>query len=299
MTNKPLPGPSPEKPSPGESRPEPSPEPKREKAEGDENTSSALRADFTSGGYRHDVLVLLQTPEGTDVNEVISRIRLLHRGFRNSEPVRVGIPVDEELKLSNTRNEIYAVGGSIRRADIEKLKSNKSVIAVLPDTQLTPEVVVNLKLITEEALTPHYLVAVISPLLEAIERTQVLIDEIQNRASQNVVIRSIRHGSVSISLDGVVDALRLIRNTIIPWWRNYEREMAKHEGKLKRVAVEKARIEVEESRLEVQRRKFQLAMEIVSQLGPNLSEAEKSAQVGKLVPLIDKLIANELVVDIS
>lgn len=186
---------------------------------------------------------------------------------------------------------------------------------------------------TEISLTSYSLQYVIVPYLEAITDLQRLIDEILDRQiSSGVIIKSITQNSpIGVNFSGALEATQLIQETIIPWKRHHAQAMAKllesekiAEIEIKRAEVlqtralaskekveaekikteinlqneqaEKLRLENEKLRVEIQRAKIELAMEILDKLKPSSDEQDKIGRLIRLLPIIDKLAASDLVI---
>jgi hypothetical protein len=167
----------------------------------------------------------------------------------------------------------------------------------------------------EEQLTPRILSLEISPYLIAMEDIQHIIDEVEGRQYQEVSIKSItRNSPISISLDGVSQAASLIRDSIIPWRRAHDETMARllEQEKLAEIESKKAEIlekralsakereearklqlENERLRLQLQKEKIELAINLLQQLAPNLSEVEKTAYLVRLISPLETIIVNQ------
>ena len=184
--------------------------------------------------------------------------------------------------------------------------------------------------LSSDKLTPLYLSVVVSPFLNAIAEVQAIINEIKGRDLQGIVIKSIRQSSpLDISLNGAAEAIQQIKDTVVPWRRKHLEKMAlllekekqaeignrkaeilekrarsiKDNAEAERIAAdaakqreetERIRLENEKLRLELQRSKIQLALDVLAQVAPNLSETEKIAYVVKLLPPLEILASSEL-----
>lgn len=182
-----------------------------------------------------------------------------------------------------------------------------------------------------QKVTPYYLAKTISPFLIAIADIQRIIDDIQFRSHREVVIKSItQHTPISINLEGAAEAMKTIRDFIVPWRRNHEIKMASLEEQEKQMEIESKKAEILEMRasatkdrakasrlnaevskqheevetirlgnqklqLELYREKIQLGNDVLEQLAPNLSETQRIGYLVKLLPAIDELISNEII----
>jgi hypothetical protein len=180
------------------------------------------------------------------------------------------------------------------------------------------------------SLTPKYLKTIIGPYLEAISEIQFVIDEIQNRQSEETTIKSIeQHSPISVSLDGVSGAIDLVQQNVVPWRRKHAEKIsllleqekqvdieskradilvkranaAKDRAEATKLAaeaakqleeVEKLRLENERLRFELHKARIHLALEILVQVAPTMPEADRIAYVTKLLPPLDIVIFSEL-----
>ena len=130
---------------------------------------------------------------------------------------------------------------------------------------------------------------------------------------------------ITVSLEGVSEAIEIVKESIVPWRRkhadvlarlseqekNLEIELKKAEILEKRAHAQKARDEAAQAReeaeklklendklmLELRRSKIDLALEILKNIAPNLSEAEKLDYVVRLLPPIDTLLSSEVQIE--
>ena len=164
-------------------------------------------------------------------------------------------------------------------------------------------------------LTPQVLSTVISPYLISIEDIQHIIDEIEGHQWQEVRVKSITQNSpISVSLDGVASAANLIRDSVIPWRREHDEIMAQliEQEKLaeieskraeilekraqsakEREEVKKLQLENERLRLQLQREKIELAISLLQQLAPNLSETERTNYLIRLMSPLETILVNQ------
>ena len=177
-------------------------------------------------------------------------------------------------------------------------------------------------------LTPHYLATVVEPYLAAIVEIQKIIDEAKKRNHQEISIKSISQQSpISVSLDGASEAIGLIKDTIVPWRRKHSETMARlleqekqaliesiradvlekraHAEKERMEAVkqrgeaEKLRLENEKLKIELERAKVLLAIELLNQIAPNLSEEDRIAYIVRMLPHLEVVIFSELEIVIN
>lgn len=167
-------------------------------------------------------------------------------------------------------------------------------------------------------LTLDYFASVVHPYIQSIAELQRLIDQIKKLPSGIVAIKSVQqHSPVSVSLDGASDAIKLIKETIVPWRRKHAETMAHllEQEKLAEIELKKAevlekraiaakerkltdklKVENEKLRAEtsLQQAKVQLATEIVLAISTNLNETEKEKYITELLPVLDVLALGRL-----
>jgi len=182
----------------------------------------------------------------------------------------------------------------------------------------------------EEDLTPDCLKDLLLPYLKAVSDIQRVIDEVKGDQPSDLLIKSIKQASpVSVNLDGVSDAIRLITETVVPWRRKHaeamcvlieeekkaEIEIRKAEIKERRAHAVKDRAEAErmsaeaskqreeahhmklkneQLRIQLDRERIQLALDLLAQISPELSEGEKIAYAIKLLPALGVVTSTEI-----
>jgi hypothetical protein len=150
------------------------------------------------------------------------------------------------------------------------------------------------------------------------------------RKHTEVIITSIKqHSPISVSLDGAAEAIGVVRDTIVPWRRKHNERMTRlseeekqaeieikkaealesqaraskekqeaerlaAESTLHRAEAEKVKLENEKLRLELDRARIQLALEVLEQLKPDLSESERMLHVIKYLPSLRVLTDSPL-----
>jgi hypothetical protein len=176
---------------------------------------------------------------------------------------------------------------------------------------------------TTHIFTPTYFADTVAPYLQAIAELQQLICEARGNKASEINIRSIKHLSpISVSVEGITDAIELVRETIVPWRKKHAQQMASLLEKEKELEIERKRAEILEKRaeaekeriellllkeqcerlklendklrLELQRAKIELALEVLFKVNPYLSEEDKIGYVIKLLRPLDVLVTSEL-----
>lgn len=181
-----------------------------------------------------------------------------------------------------------------------------------------------------QQLTPDYLYEKVAPYLQAIEKIQQFIDELQKNEHYSTRITKISQNSpISVSLDGASEAIQIIKETVTPWRRRHVETMAnlaeqekvveienakasvlakRAEAVKERVESEKLKAEIDKSRqeterlklenkrlrLEIEKEKVQLALNILAQIAPNLSEKDKVSYLLQLIQPLDVVVSSEL-----
>jgi len=193
-----------------------------------------------------------------------------------------------------------------------------------------PEEEVDEVLLTDEKLTPRFLSTVVGPFLMATADIQHIIDEIQGQPTQDVRVKSInQYSPINVSLEGASEALEQIKDTIVPWRRKHTKKIARLTEREKRVEIENKKAEIlekraraaiheaeaekltveaderrekiegmklenEKLRIELYRAKIQLALEVLNQVAPNLTETERIGYVVKLLPPLNTIVYSEI-----
>lgn len=182
----------------------------------------------------------------------------------------------------------------------------------------------------EEDLTPQRLEHLLLPYLNAVNDIQRVIDEVKGKPSKQLIIKSIQQRSpLSVNVDGVSDAIRLISEIVVPWRRKHAANMLKLAEKEKKIEIEirkaevlerKARavkdnteadrnaaeaskireevralrLENEKQQIELERARVQLALDLPNKISPRLSEGERSAYANKLLPALGVITSSDL-----
>jgi hypothetical protein len=173
-------------------------------------------------------------------------------------------------------------------------------------------------------LTPLLLKNRIIPYIDAVIEVQKIIDDILGKQYKPITIKSISQGSVNVELSGGKEAIDLIRENSSKWRRDHNKEMAKLELDSKQAEIEKQKAEIREmesktSRENVEREKitaevaimkaqakklqienqqaelglyrsrFELALEMISKLSPNLSDSDRLMFASRLLKPLEIL----------
>lgn len=186
-----------------------------------------------------------------------------------------------------------------------------------------------------EELTSEFLESQIVPLINAISEIQHIINMINGKARDYVLIKSITQNSpISIGLEGVNDTVKLIQETVVPWRRKHAETMAqlleqeklaeieskradilekraraareRHEAEKASIDVHRQReeanrmsLENEKLKIELYRSKVELALGVLERISSNLPEADKLIYLSRLLPSLDFLINSDIDVTID
>jgi hypothetical protein len=181
-----------------------------------------------------------------------------------------------------------------------------------------------------QTLTPLYLAQNISPFLNALSDIQNIINEILDRRPLGINIRAIRQESpISVSLEGAVEAVQVVKDTVVPWRRKHAETMARlleqeklaeieskkaevlekranaakgraeaekltTEAVKQREEAEKMKLENEKMQLELHRARIQLGLDIINEFAPDLPETDRIAYLIRLLPALNTVIASNL-----
>ena len=182
----------------------------------------------------------------------------------------------------------------------------------------------------ENILTPEYLENIVSPFIVALANLQKLIDSIKGRNGRRVVVRSITYYSpINVSLEGMAEAVTVVRDTVVGWRRDHDKKLAELAEKEKATEIERQKAELlkiraeaakdraeagriraeatrqlgeaerqnldnERLRFELQRDKVNYTLELLQRIAPNLLETEKITYVMKLLPILETINSSPL-----
>jgi hypothetical protein len=283
-------------------------------------------------GIRGTELTTIETKEiDTVIKEIRDRLSAFRE--RKEIHSEIAIPIKRGDEVLGVLNIEYSAPHQFSEDEIESLsKQVASVLSQVKDSEgmISTEIVLAIKGDAFQTLTPHDLATTISPFLNAISEIQRIIDEISGRKPRGIRIRAIRQESpISISLEGAAEAVQVVKDTVVPSWRKHAETMAHlseqekqaeieskkaevlekrasaakgraeaeklvAEAVKQREEAEKMKLENEKLRIELHRAKIQLALDILNQLAPNLSETDRVAYLIRLLPPLDTVISSNL-----
>lgn len=181
-----------------------------------------------------------------------------------------------------------------------------------------------------QALTPEYLATVVTPYLSAIADIQQILDEIEGRPASGLNVVAITEGSpLPVGVEGAAEALRIMQEIVVPWKQDHAEVLAQLVEKEQEAAMEgawaevlraRARATLDEAewkklltgietqhaeavqkgsegrrlRLDFRRAQLYLALDIVVQIAPGLSEDQRLAYAVRLLPALEAIIASPL-----
>jgi hypothetical protein len=180
---------------------------------------------------------------------------------------------------------------------------------------------------TEHPLTPGYLATHLAPYLNALASIQHTCDDMLGREHREVVIRRITQQSpVSISLQGVADAVNAVLDLVVPWRRENAKKLAalrikeieadikikeeeakvrstkdlveakKTEAEIEKLIQEKERQRIENAKLEVEvgASRFDLALRMAAKMNRRLPKEQQIAYALKMLSDLKELTASEI-----
>lgn len=258
------------------------------------------------------------TNSGRGENSSDSDLEFLRRLLENTE---------------ETRKILERLPGKFEDDLILKARIAKDLVIGSP-TVWGGEAVVNISLESKDemanGLTPYYLANNVSEYLMAIENIQLVIDRILGRTTKGITIKAISyHSPLSVSLAGAAEAVQTLEETIVPWKRKHaetmsrlieqykqieieskkaevldkrasaaknraEAEKLKAEAAQQRELLKKMELENERTRLDLNRARIQLVLDVINQIAPNLTEADRISYLLKLLPPLDITILSNL-----
>jgi hypothetical protein len=167
----------------------------------------------------------------------------------------------------------------------------------------------------EPLLTVDLLRSKVLPVLEAIAAIERLVNPTAELPPR--IVSLTQNSPVEVSMDGIADAYKAVREDIIPWRREHEKELARleeHEraaeiaGKKAEVAESEARsakeraeaqriladanrlhAEAEKMRFELKKAKVELAFIVIDKLKPGATEIERLELFARLLPQLETL----------
>jgi putative methionine-R-sulfoxide reductase with GAF domain len=181
-----------------------------------------------------------------------------------------------------------------------------------------------------QALTPQYLTGVVCPYLGALDELQRVLEGLEGKPYRQMRILAIGHGiPVPITLDGVADAVRILKDMVMPWRQAHATLLAQVVEKEGEAAIETAWVEVleararaseagddreqalaqaEQQRSEAARKEaegwplrtdaqwaiLQLASDLLAQVAPDLSEGEWLIRLVRLLPALETIVSSPL-----
>lgn len=182
--------------------------------------------------------------------------------------------------------------------------------------------------------TALHLTGQIVPYLRAVAEMQWIIDEMKGQGQQAVRVVAVNESlPITVTLSGVVEMIPVIVHLIVPGQRTYREMKARlHKservfqaenlkaqglaGRVERAAeptarekqalelatqrarVEKLGLENNKLREEMQAAKSRLALRVVTELGPNLSEAQTVGYVTALLKPLEVLVMSEVALEV-
>lgn len=221
---------------------------------------------------------------------------------------------------------IYKSHGLIPRTFLRGCGVPESFIAIIPQLFQPDSEFINITL-ADRNLSPGVISSEISPFVSATAELQSIINQMKGVPSEEVVVRLISHSSpININFDGAKEAVREIKEDIIPWRRKHAKKIARLQEQEKQVEIESKKAEILEKqakgqaetdkvaaeasiqcataermkiendrlRLELHREQIQLALDMIEKFAPGMSEQERITYVIKLLPPINTLVFSEL-----
>jgi len=182
----------------------------------------------------------------------------------------------------------------------------------------------------QKKLTPCYLQEAILPLIASLGELQQVLEEIQGKPAQKLIIHSISQDApIRASLEGVAQAAELVQELVIPWRQENAGQMAKLDeqqkqadiGRIRTELLEKSAAEAENQveaekfsaemtglqaeveqllqanekiRQALYRAQVELALEVLSQSASRLGEVERIRYMIKLLAPLEALVMSKL-----
>jgi hypothetical protein len=273
----------------------------------------------------------------TPTTALIKRLSKIRNGVR-LESDNSNYPPQDYTRDDTPVNVLGVVEAILSPASIKPPKTElETVSAPFALKPVDEDGLSTIKLIppTTQQLTPEYLVTQLGPYLNAIVAIQHILDEMRGRKPRAVIIKSIKPGSVDVTLGDVIEALEVVQNNVVPWRKEHIKTMAQSDETEKVANIEKAKaealekranadktrretamlsiddprqkaeiermqIENEQKRFELQRDKIRLTFEIMEKIGLDphcLPDELKLAWINRLDPPLTFIFESELQID--
>lgn len=152
-------------------------------------------------------------------------------------------------------------------------------------------------------LTPRELTTTVGPLLIALTDIQQVVSMVQGRPQPEVSVKSINmmaNNSLQVKLEGVSEALKLVREQVMPWKAENAELIAQFRGvtpSAQTTTLSNAeRDQNEEHRQSFRSVESHLAKALIERLAPHSPESEKAAHVERLVIPLETVIMSGLVI---
>lgn len=264
------------------------------------------------------------------LNEVLSN-KADRFGSTLSEETRDSLKeVASILGYDPLQNAISAIFSEIQtRHEIVDAVPKNSPLSVFEEFFDRLKATGSFKLRSEVPLTPFLLKNEVIPYIEALIEIQRIIDEINNEQYRPIFIKSISQGSINVELSGGKEAIELIRDNASKWRREHSKEMAQLELDAKQAEIEKQKAEIREmeskalrdkietekisaevalmkaqaeklrienqrAELDLYRARFELALEMITKLAPNMSDSDRLMFASRLLKPLEVLTGSSL-----
>lgn len=152
-------------------------------------------------------------------------------------------------------------------------------------------------------LTPRELTNTVGPLLVALTDIQHIVSTVQGRPQPEASVKSISvlaNNSLQVKLEGVSEALKLVREQVMPWKTDNATLIAQFQGggpmAPTRSLSDDERDQNEERRNSFRSVESHLAKSLVERLAPHSPESEKAEHAEKLVMPLETIILSGLVI---
>ncbi len=178
----------------------------------------------------------------------------------------------------------------------------------------------------DEKLTVDYLQTAVLPYLQAVEQLQQIIASVTKMEPPSIEVKSITIGSIDVSMSGVAEALRTVRDFVVPWRRKHDKEITGLDGLEKAAAVKKAeaeayaqkaasetavarekatvermflendalRLEIEKNKVALHESKIKLSLNVMNSFNVELPEERKIDYVMRLLEPLNMLANSPL-----
>ena len=147
------------------------------------------------------------------------------------------------------------------------------------------------------SLTPQFISTTLCEYLQAIAEIQSIIDQMHDISTEPVTIRELSHyPPITIILAGASEWLEVVRYDINPWRQRHTPKVTRFDYKTLPES-EREKPENMTARFELDRAKFQLIINVIRRMAPELPEADRIVYIDRLLTPIMTVATSPLEIE--